>query len=663
MVCEIAAGSFLQLLRDDDRDYYKVAFQREPVFVPKSSAEPVESGETREILAVPPKPKPPEPRSEPPTSQPLESTEVLEASPEATPSREEQPAERERVLPDQVATPARPAPDPNYARANAFAAVGFPGLSSTQDLRRASERAQIQQKMARDARPDGAASSLERLVSDPTFRMREAAAWYFAFGTAGEAAASDQNSRSRHDAVLVLWHSFLDELARGNYDSHSFSEACEATAKLMANPAAWQPLHTLADEIADVRLDSNTVPSAAEAAVARWASEALFAVAATGDPAHTRDAAEIEFANDYGSDTVDAFGGKVDSAIDAAILNRAAEDLSHIAAAHEATAQTLLDRISEDPAVAEELALEAEDLVWASRPWWELVDVFDEDPDSGEEGHALDRIAGLLRSIAVSLVNEAQDFARANQSLEYAHEIAQSNALRLSLDNELRLVRFLEASVQFTGAMQAGDVETVRSSFAVLEKNATTNKDRQTVAQLRPRVSQLPQRSRSGQASGGGLSWGKIVWAVIAAGVILSIIIGAIQGSDEESSGGGSSAPSRNVPAGPSTGSSSSGSSTGEDGSASSLDVEGLAIEREGSRLEGAADDLEGLGSQIDSLGRQLGSTDASYPNGLPPYIFDQYEADRLRHNRLVAQYNNLLDEYQADLDAFNRRVDEHNRR
>ena len=83
VVCEIAAGSFLQLLRDDDRDYYKVAFQREPVFVPKSSAEPVESGETREILAVPPKPKPPEPRSEPPTSQPLESTEVLEASPEA----------------------------------------------------------------------------------------------------------------------------------------------------------------------------------------------------------------------------------------------------------------------------------------------------------------------------------------------------------------------------------------------------------------------------------------------------------------------------------------------------------------------------------------------------------------------------------------------------
>ena len=622
-------------------------------------------------IAARPEPGPPEQRRRetvspldevvpsPPAFEHRRRTEEHSPSVE-TPSREDQPAKREVVLPDQVPTPARPSPDANYAKANAFAAIGFPGLSATQDLRRASERAQIQQKMARDARPDGAASSLERLVSDPTFRMREAAAWYFAFGTADGAAASNQNSLASHDAVLVLWHSFLDELARGNYDSGSFSEACEATAKLIANPADWQPLHALVDEIADVRLGSNTVSSAAEAAVARWISEALFAVAATEDPANTREAAEIEFANDYGSDTVDAFGGKVDAAIDAKILNRAAEELSNIAAAHEATTQTLLDRIAEDPSVADELVSQAEELVRASRPWWELVEVFDEDPDSGAEGHALDRVAGLLKSVGVSLAN-AQDYARAYESLQYAHEIAQSNALRLSLESDIRLVRYLRAYVRLADAVKTGDGEAARSSFSILEKTATTDEDRQNVARLRPVVSQL--QSRRSRTSGAGLPWGKIVWAVIAAGVILSIIIGAIWGSDDDSSSSSSLASSRNVPAAGSTGSSSSGSSSGEDRSSSSLDVERLAIERERARLDDAEDDLETLGSQIDRLSRQLDNTDASYPNGLPQRIFDQYEADRLRHNRLVAQYNSLLDEYNDDLDEFNRRVDEYNRR
>ena len=126
-------------------------------------------------------------------------------------SRKEQPAERGAVLPEQAATPAGRNPDPRYAKTNAFAAIGFPALSSTADLRKASQRAQIKLKMARDARPDPAASSLERLVGDPTFRMREAAAWYFAIGTADEAVANEPNSLSPHDAVLVRWHSVLDE--------------------------------------------------------------------------------------------------------------------------------------------------------------------------------------------------------------------------------------------------------------------------------------------------------------------------------------------------------------------------------------------------------------------------------------------------------------------
>ncbi len=46
----VDAGSILQLLRDEDRAYFKVAVQRQPVYVPKHSSQLVESGETREIL-------------------------------------------------------------------------------------------------------------------------------------------------------------------------------------------------------------------------------------------------------------------------------------------------------------------------------------------------------------------------------------------------------------------------------------------------------------------------------------------------------------------------------------------------------------------------------------------------------------------------------------
>ena len=46
----VGAGSILQLLRDEDRDYFKVAVQRRPVYIPKHSSELVESGETKEIL-------------------------------------------------------------------------------------------------------------------------------------------------------------------------------------------------------------------------------------------------------------------------------------------------------------------------------------------------------------------------------------------------------------------------------------------------------------------------------------------------------------------------------------------------------------------------------------------------------------------------------------
>ena len=340
--------------------------------------------------------------------------------------------------------------------------------------------------MARDARPDPAASSLERLVGDPTFRMREAAAWYFAIGTADEAVANEPNSLSPHDAVLVRWHSVLDEVSRGAYDSDSFSAACEATAGLLANMAAWEPLQTLVDEIGDVRLGPDTVSSAAEAAVARWTCEALFAVAATGNPSDTRSAAEIKADGvDFGGDLVNEFGGGVDAAIEATILKRAADELSHVAAAHEAKVPALLEQMAEDGSTADDLVVEAEDLVNASRPWWELVEVFDEDPDSGEEGHALNRVAGLLKSIAVSLANDAQDFGRALQSLNYAHEIAQARSLKLSLEGDLKLVRYLEASEDLVEAVKNGRTEKARQSFAVMEQNATTDEHRQTVGTLR----------------------------------------------------------------------------------------------------------------------------------------------------------------------------------
>lgn len=72
---------------------------------------------------------------------------------------------------------------------------------------------------------------------------------------------------------------------------------------------------------------------------------------------------------------------------------------------------------------------------------------------------------------------------------------------------------------------------------------------------------------------------------------------------------------------------------------------------------------MQSLSDQIDSLKQRMSSAESTYPNGAPQYVIDQYESDRLRHNRLVDEYNALLATYKSDLATFNARVADYNRR
>ena len=568
------------------------------------------------------------------------------------------------VTPPKPLTAVRP--DAVYARTNVFASIGFPGLTPTGDLRRAGERARVRQKLARQSVPDVAATSLDRVVSDPRLRIREAAAWYFYFGTADDAAASAETMPA-HDAALARWHVFLAELRDGKYNADSFSEACAATSNLLASEADWRPLFALADELADVRLGDKEVLAAAEAATQEWTSMALFAVAATGSPSDTRSAAEIKADKfKYGGDLEGELGGGVDAGIEAAVLKKAAGELYHVAAAHEAKTESLLRKMEEDGSTADELVAEAEELVRSSRPWWELVEVFDDDPDSGEEGRALDNVAGLLRSISVSLANNTEDYARSLQTLEYAQEISQSAALQLSLETDLKKVRYLDASSEFVEALKAQQPQKARDSFAVMETNATTREDHETVENLRHQVAQIPRTDRKygdigerhevgGTSSSRGVPWGKIITAIIVGLIIIGIISAAINGEDESSSGGASSALSLSDPAGDSSGPSSSGSDL--------QDAEGRAIDAERIRLERVEDELNDLDIELGALSRNLDETVSTYPNGAPQYVIDQYDSDLLRYNRLVNEYNDLLDDFDRDIAAFNRRLEAYNSR
>ena len=151
----------------------------------------------------------------------------------------------------------------SYASRNAFQSLKLKGLTSTAELRAANERARIRQSMsAATAVPDENTRLIERLLSDPNYRIREAAAWYFDFGPVEDALVANPIEMAPHDRTLVLWQSVRkaqqeasSKRAEGRSSwgldaysdaSHSplelFEEALDATTELLNNPAAWESL-------------------------------------------------------------------------------------------------------------------------------------------------------------------------------------------------------------------------------------------------------------------------------------------------------------------------------------------------------------------------------------------------------------------------------------
>ena len=338
--------------------------------------------------------------------------------------------------------------------------------------------------------------------------------------------------------------------------------------------------------------------------------------------------------------------------VTSSVLEKAADQLELAAAEYESRAEPLLKQLEENPYLSEGLGTAADELESAAQPWCELIGVFDDDPYSGREGHALDHVAGLLRGTSISIANHAGDYGTSERLLDLARDIAQSASSKSSYDEDLRQVRYIRALGEAMTALRVGDTGRAATHLTAVQSFASTEEEHAQAAQLsalirlRASGARQPQLAAS-SSSGCGTIIGVIVGLLVVGGIVAAIIGSALD-SSTTSSGNDSSSRDAAPPAGDSD---------------SSREAERLAMERERSRLENVESELSDLGAEIDALARRLEATQAQYPNGAPGYVVDQYEADRLRHNRLIDEYEAKFSEYEADADALDRRVDAYNRR
>jgi tetratricopeptide (TPR) repeat protein len=160
-------------------------------------------------------------------------------------------------------------------------------------------------------------------------------------------------------------------------------------------------------------------------------------------------------------------------------------------------------------------------------------------------------------------------------------------------------------------------------------------------------------------------------WLVLAAVGVL-VIYSMIQSTDSPSSSGtGSASPSvysSPTYSAPTTSPSSSYGYQSRDAEKEDLDRTRQELDSRESALRTEQESLDSLKAQLDSLKRQIQDLEDQYPDGMPPYVHDEYEAKLAQHNRLVPVYNQRLTSLQAgerqydqDVANFNARVRAYN--
>jgi hypothetical protein len=460
--------------------------------------------------------------------------------------------------------------------------------------------------------PDEASQTIERLLSDPGYRLRQAAAWYFEFGSTDEALAGEQAKSHFHDRVLLEWHAIAEGAASGTDMQERFEQACDSTTELLNNPASWRPLEDLVQQIGDARLRTSAVPAAATDAAAGWISEALFGLAESGSHEHAHDAGDAVVAEGLPDEVVDA--------VTVLVLKRAADELGLAANENEARVLPLLQQIGNNPSLAGGLRAAAQDLVAAARPWWALVDVFDEDPDSGAEGHALDRVARLLRGASVALFNHADDPDAAARLLGFACEIVQTAALKASLKEDQRLVRYRADVSKAIDAVKAGEVARAKAYAVRVTRYASTAEEHAEAAKLEAIVARMELVSRiPAGATAGGSGCGSIVGALVALIVVGSIIAGVVSAASNSNGDSPTSRPPINLP-----------------------DANTMACTFKQSQLDESA-------ARLDSLQQQLTAIESRYRNSQPPRsVIIEYENLASRHDALVGPHNRLVREFNS---------------
>lgn len=580
--------------------------------------------------------------------------------------------------------------------------------------------------MSQDAQSVVEADLSERLLSNPDYRIRQVALWYFSFESREAASLGGTGATADpHDRVLHLWHQIERDIALRKFDQSAWAAACQQTSNLLNSPASWQALRDLAEDIGDARLRPTDIEAAAESAAATWITDAVIAATALSQKRLTIARDEVLNASLPDSTFAD---------VATRVLRWCSEEITNLLASRQSHLDELIARVEADASAGEELIRSAEQLATSLEPCVALIDGFDDDPETGEEGRVRDKAAWLIRSAAIAVYNHTSLEPRALALVTKAVDVAEMATTKTVLQRDAERLRFLIAAGDAVRALANGDMAATKQHLAKAGRHVANDEERDQLAELSSAYEQrvhvhsleiTPITGAPGLSTINGIGlmlygssdydritnshcathyftalwipvWplaryrvrkenktyqflGRVplrtgdIWhrwitaGVIAAGV-LAIVIGSALGSFDSSSSAQTSPPPRSVPSAvpprTSSGFSAPTLNGSNAGSSSAAATAAKAkLEAERARLDAQSTEVDRLSGNIDTIKRRLESAESQYPNGAPQAVVDQYESDRAQANAMVVEYNSKLAAYQSALAAFNAAVDDYNRR
>jgi tetratricopeptide (TPR) repeat protein len=362
---------------------------------------------------------------------------------------------------------------------NPFALLGITALASTAELRRIAEKARVQRAMAAGSKDAVASDLAERLLQDPVYRLREAAAWYFECSSIDEA-RSKGGALQAHDDALRLWHRETHPSASEPFSTERWARACARTTEVLNNPPSWLgPLEKLIQEIGDARLNKSSIPAAANAAAASWITSALLALAEHRLVGYVRRASRLV--------AKAQFSQEVMNQVSELVLRRCTSEIGGLYSSTKPRADGLINAIREDASLNGELAALGQALAEGARRWVTLYRAFDAASDVTDEARVLDDAAQLARNIAIAIHNHSTLAEEALRLIEFAALMARTRSLKDHFLEDAQVIRgtyLLQADDDVRRLLSIGNLQEAEALADTMADDASTDDERDGVANL-----------------------------------------------------------------------------------------------------------------------------------------------------------------------------------